>query len=116
MKIVLGHPVCGPSWEGFVIENLLLAAPERTQASFYRTAAGAEIDLVLDFGGKQGVWAIEVKRSLKVKLERGFYHALEDLKPKRACVVYAGEERYPLGKEIEVMGLRELAQELAKLS
>ncbi len=51
---LLGHPVSGPSWEGFVIENLITAAPSRTQASFYRTAAGAEIDLLLELGGRHG--------------------------------------------------------------
>lgn len=112
---LFGHPIAGPSWEGFVIENLVMAAPEWTQASFYRTAAGAEMDLVLDLGGKHGLWAIEIKRGLQTKLERGFYHALEDLKPKKTFVVYAGKERYPLSKQIEVVSLRELAQELANL-
>ncbi len=60
---VLGHPVAGGSWEGFVIENLLGSAPERVKASFYRTSAGAEIDLVLEMlGGK--LWTVEIKRGL----------------------------------------------------
>ena len=57
-----GHPVVGASWEGFVIENLLAVAPPRTMASFYRTLAGAEIDLLLELPGKRGPWAIEIKR------------------------------------------------------
>ncbi len=66
-----GHPVYGSSWEGFVIENLLACAPERTAASFYRTAAGAEIDLVLDLpGGKR--WTVEIKSGLAPALEKGF--------------------------------------------
>ena len=61
-----GHPVVGASWEGFIIENLLSAAPDSTNASFYRTGAGAEIDLVLEFpGGRR--WAIEIKRGLRPK-------------------------------------------------
>ena len=112
---LMGHPVVGTSWEGFVIENLLSAAPERTQASFYRTAAGAEVDLILDLGGKHGLWAIEIKQSLRIKPERGFYHALEDLKPNKAFVVYGGEERYPINEQVEVLGLRTLAQELFAL-
>ena len=112
---LLGHPVAGASWEGFVIESLLAAAPERAQASFYRTAAGAEVDLVLELGGRQGLWAIEIKRGLAAKPERGFYHSLEDLQPSRAFVVYSGGDRYPLGKEIEAVSLRELAEELAAL-
>jgi len=109
-----GHPVYGASWEGFVIENILAVIPGRTTASFYRTAAGAEIDLVLQFPGGE-VWAIEVKSGLAPKLKRGFYNALEDIKPDRSFVVYAGSARYPISKETEVISLFELCQELATL-
>jgi predicted AAA+ superfamily ATPase len=109
---VLGHPVAGGSWEGFVVENLLSAAPERVNASFYRTSAGAEIDLVLEMpGGK--LWAVEIKRGLAPRLEKGFHHAREDLKPERCFIVYSGEERYPKGEGIEVIGLKELASLVA---
>lgn len=54
---LLGHPVVGASWEGFVIENLLAVAPRRVRASFYRTARGAEIDLLLELGARHGTWA-----------------------------------------------------------
>ena len=107
-----GHPIVGASWEGFVIENLISVAPERTQASFYRTAAGAEIDLVLDLPQGQR-WAVEIKRSLTPKTAKGFHHAREDLQPERTFVVYSGEERYPKAEGIEVISLRELAAELA---
>jgi len=110
-----GHPVVGPSWEGFVIETLLAVAPRRTRPCFYRTAAGAEIDLILNLGGQHGIWAIEIKRGLTAKPERGFYHALEDLKPARAFVVYSGDERYPLRQDVEVIGLHDMAQELAAI-
>jgi len=105
-----GHPVVGKSWEGFVIESLLSVAPERTQAAFYATAAGAEIDLVMEFGGSKGLWAIEIKLGLTAKPERGFYNALADLQPKKAFVVHSGTERYPLGNGVEAIGLRELAE------
>jgi len=109
-----GHPVFGTSWEGFVIENLLSVAPERTAASFYRTSAGAEIDLVLDLpGGKR--WAIEIKSGLGVKLEKGFYNAIEDIKPDRSFVVYAGSDRYPVTEETDAISLVELAQELKEV-
>lgn len=106
---LLGHPVSGPSWEGFVIENLIVAAPGRTLASFYRTAAGAEIDLLLELGGQRGTWAVEIKRSLSAKPQRGFYQALEDVQPARAFVVHAGEDSYPISEDIEAIGLRGLA-------
>ncbi len=110
-----GHPVVGLSWEGFVIENLLAAAPERTQASFYRTAAGAKIDLVLEIPGQTAPWVVEVKRSLAAKPGRGFHNAREDIAPARSFVVYAGNERYPLGEEIEAVSLHALAEELIQM-
>ncbi len=103
-----GHPVVGASWEGFVIENLLAVAPPRTMASFYRTQAGAEIDLLLEIPGKRGPWAIEIKRGLSARLGKGFHHAREDVRPERAFVVHPGEERYPVSKEVEAIGLREM--------
>lgn len=115
MNELAGHPIVGKSWEGFVIESLLAVAPERTQAGFYATAAGAEIDLVLELGGKHGLWAIEIKRGLTAKPERGFYNSLEDLLPKKAFVVYSGKDRYSLSDGVEAISLREMGQELARL-
>jgi uncharacterized protein len=112
---LLGHPVAGASWEGFVIETLLRAAPERTAASFYRTATGVELDLVLELPGNRR-WAIEIKRGLAPKVEPGLRTALADLRPERAFLVYAGEERYPKGDGIEAIGVQALAQELAALA
>ena len=107
-----GHPVAGASWEGFVIENLLAVAPPGTAASFYRTRAGAEIDLLLELPGGKGTWAVEVKLALSPRVSRGFHHACEDVAPNRAFLVYAGEGRYPLSADVEVVGLRELARML----
>ncbi|MBB3393485.1 MULTISPECIES: ATP-binding protein [unclassified Rhizobium] len=101
---LLGHPVVGASWEGFVIETLIAAAPSDTQAHFYRTAAGAEIDLLLTRPGGRP-WAIEVKRSLTPKVEKGFYLACEDLRPERRIVVYPGRETYPLKGDVVAMSL-----------
>ncbi|MCC6219745.1 MAG: ATP-binding protein [Deltaproteobacteria bacterium] len=109
---LLGHPVIGASWEGFVIETLLNVLPASFLPFFYRTAAGAEIDLVLELSPNKH-FAIEIKRGLSPKLEKGFYNAISDLEPERAFVVYSGEERYPLGQNIEVIGLKEMANLLA---
>jgi hypothetical protein len=109
-----GHPVVGTSWEGFVIENLISAAPVRTVPSFYRTAAGAEIDLVLELPGGR-LWAIEIKRGLAPKLAKGFHHAREDLEPERSFVVYSGTERYPLAEGVMAISLGELAATLAAM-
>ena len=100
-----GHPVVGFSWEGFVIENILSIAPEGTKASFYRTSAGAEIDLVLELPGKNGLWAIEIKRSLTAKVDKGFHIACEDIQADRQFVVCPIEESFEISQSIEAIGL-----------
>jgi predicted AAA+ superfamily ATPase len=110
-----GHPVAGASWEGFVIENLIAAAPARTVPNFYRTAAGAEIDLILEIPG-HGLWAFDIKRAVSARPEKGFYLACEDLKPNRRFLVNSGGDRYPAGTGLEAVGLAELAGALAALS
>ena len=112
---LLGHPVVGASWEGFVIESLVAVSPPRTRAGFYRTARGAEIDLLLELGGKHGTWAIEIKRGLAAKIGKGFHIALDDIQPDRAFVVYSGTDRFPKGGGIEAVGVRELAEQLRAL-
>ena len=104
-----GHPVAGASWEGFVIENLLAAAPPGTAASFYRTRAGAEIDLVMELPGGRATWAVEIKLGLVPGIGRGFHYACEDVAPERAFIVCSGDDRYPLSNDVEVIGLREMA-------
>ena len=108
---VLGHPVAGSSWEGFVIETLIAAAPDAS-ASFYRTAAGAEVDLVLDLGGRQGRWAIEIKRSASPSVSKGLHNAIADLKPSRTFIVHAGEDSFPLNGGVEAIGLSALGERL----
>jgi len=115
LDVLFGHPIIGASWEGFVIENLLAACPPGTKASFYRTAAGAEIDLVLELGVKQGVWAIEIKRSPTSGLQKGNHHALADIAPRRSFYVHGGMDRFPMTFQTEAISLPELAAELAEL-
>lgn len=112
---LLGHPVIGASWEGFVIENLLAACPPGTRAGFYRTAAGAEIDLVLEHGAEHGTWAVEIKRSAATGLQKGNHHALHDIQPRRAFYVHGGTDRFPLTADVEAISLHELAAELIAL-
>ncbi len=112
---LLGHPIAGASWEGFAIETLIRAAPDRlSPPGFYRTATGVGIDLILEVPGPRR-WAIEIKRGLAPRIGKGFRIALEDVKPDRAFVVCGGDDRYPAGGGVEVIGLRELATELAAL-
>jgi predicted AAA+ superfamily ATPase len=111
---LLSHPVVGASWEGFVLENLLACAPAGTQAHSYRTSGGAEVDLLLNLPGGD-LWAIEVKRSLSPKIERGFRAACNDLSPRRKLLVYPGREVYPMAHGVEAMSLGSLCQALAAL-
>ncbi len=103
-ETLLSHPIAGASWESFIIESLISAAPFGTNASFFRTAAGAEIDLILDLPNSRRI-AIEIKRSLSPKLEKGFHIACEDLKPDMQFVVYPGKETYPLSKNVQALSL-----------
>jgi predicted AAA+ superfamily ATPase len=110
-ETLLGHPVAGQTWESFIIETLIGAAPEATEAHYYRTSNGTEVDLVLTLpGGK--IWAIEVKRSSAPKVERGFNSACADLDPQKRFVVYPGRERYPLNDTTDAIGVVALAKEL----
>jgi predicted AAA+ superfamily ATPase len=105
--VLLGHAITGGSWEGFVIESILSVVPERTIASFYRSAGGAEIDLILELPTDL-LYAIEIKLSLSPKIEKGFYIAAEDIKPDKCFVVYPGTERYPIKKDIEAISLQDI--------
>ena len=111
-EALLGHPAVGASWEGFVLENLITAAGTSASAHFYRTSGGAEVDLLLNWPSGE-CWAIEVKRSLAPKVERGFHSACEDLQPTRKLVIYPGDEPFPLGHGVQAMPLATLCHELA---
>ena len=110
---LLAHPVAGGSWEGLAIESLIAAAPGGTDAHFFRTAAGAEIDLLLKLPGHRKPWAIEIKRGLAPKVEKGFRLACDSVRPARRFVVYGGAERFPLAKDVEAVSLVELCEEVA---
>lgn len=106
---LLSHPVVGASWEGFVVENLLASAPAGVTGHFYRTGGGAEIDLLLVWPDGR-LWAVEIKRSLNPRPERGFHSACEDLAPERRFVVYPGEDTYPVAPGTAAIPLEELAR------
>ena len=112
---LLGHPVVGPSWEGFVLETLLDLWSGPEPQGFYRTSAGAEIDLVLPLSSEDR-WAIEIKRGLSPSIDKGFHQARKDIRPTDSFVVYSGTERFPLAPGVEAIGLRELAEMLVEHS
>jgi predicted AAA+ superfamily ATPase len=96
-----GHPAAGLSWEGFIIEQLIAGLPPLATHGFYRTAAGAELDLVVETGGKRVGY--EIKLSNAPRPARGFWTACEDLGLDRAFVIAPVREGYPLADKVEVI-------------
>src|ERR1035438_4584566 len=111
MEALLGHPVVGQTWESFVIETLITAAPDGTEAHYYRTSNGTEIDLLLTLPGGE-LWAIEIKRTSAPKIERGFHSACADLNPQKRFYTTAGTERFSLDDRTDAIGVVELAKAL----
>jgi predicted AAA+ superfamily ATPase len=91
----------------------MASAPGGVTPHFYRTSGGAEIDLVLVWPGGR-LWAIEIKRSLNPRPERGFHAACSDLNPERRFVVYPGEESFPLAEGIAALPLGAMARALVE--
>ena len=112
-ETLLGHPILGKSWEGFVIETIINALPSGVHPFFYRTSAGAEIDLVIEFGLNEH-WAVEIKASRTPRLERGFHVACEDLKVKEKFIVYPGEDEFSASKDSTVLSLPHFIDHLRK--
>ena len=108
---LLTHPVVGGSWEAFVSETAAQCLGDRGRIFFYRTSAGAEIDLLAELPSGE-LWAIEVKRAVAPKLTKGFHLACADLSPRRKIVVTPGDARWWLAEDIEVMGLKDLGDAL----
>jgi hypothetical protein len=103
-----GHPSAGASWEGFVVEQVMASMPGGWKAFFYRTTAGAELDLVL-FDDKGNACGVEVKYSLAPAVSKGFWNALGDIPCRRGFVVYPGDESYPLGKNAVTIPISNLS-------
>lgn len=112
---LLGHPVYGKSWEGFVIESILNALPAYAQPFFYRTADGTEIDLVIEMAPNR-LWAIEIKASHTPKIGRGFHMACDDLPVEEKFVVYAGMDEFPINNDVTVISLTGMLDKLVELS
>ena len=106
------HPAAGKSWVGFAIENLVGAAGGRARPYFYRTGAGAEADLVLEFAPDK-CWAIEIKLSSAPAVDRGFYNAASDIGAERRILVHKGKDSFPMRHGVEAMPLLEAMNEVS---
>nr|WP_225974288.1 DUF4143 domain-containing protein [Arachidicoccus ginsenosidivorans] len=111
---LLGHPIIGVSWEGFVIENIISKLSNKWRYSYYRTTGKTEVDLVLETPNNE-LWAIEIKRSSAPTVGSGYYNACEDMGATHKFVIYPGTDHYPLGDEVEVMGLIELVERIVSV-
>jgi predicted AAA+ superfamily ATPase len=107
-----GHPVYGASWEGFIIENVI-SELDRWSPSFFRTAAGAEIDLVLTKGRRR--IAVECKASSAPEVGKGFWNTLKDLGIREAWVISPVKESYPIEKNVFVANLRDFLAKMGSL-
>ncbi len=112
MDALRSHAVSGKSWEGFVIENLIDASRGKARPYFYRTGAGAEADLVMEFAPGQ-CWAIEVKLSSAPTVDRGFHNAADDIAAARRILVHKGKECFPMRGGIEAMPLLDAMNEVS---
>jgi predicted AAA+ superfamily ATPase len=101
---LISNPVLGKSWEGFVIENIFSVLPNSIETYYYRTAAGAEIDLILNISSKER-WAIEIKNGLVPKIKSGFHQACEDVGVTRKLVIYGGDDEFPIQHDTTVISL-----------
>lgn len=99
---LLGHPVCGFSWEGMILEQIVQSAPPSGPISFFRSGTHNEIDLVIE-GSGQEVIAIEIKRTKTPALTKGFQQAFQDVKATRGYFIAPVDEAYPLAKDIWVI-------------
>ena len=109
MDDIQSHPSLGNSWEGFVIEQIINIIPESWDTYFYRTSAGAEIDLLL-FSASKSPIAVEIKYSASPKISKGFWNAYNDLDCKKGFLVYPGEFTYPIAKNIIALSIQEISK------
>jgi len=105
LEQVLGHPLCGASWEGYCVEQILNRLPKGATASHYRTHAGAEVDLVIEQADGR-ILAVEIKRTLSPKVTPGLVESMETLGSSRGFIVIPEGEAYPLSKSVTATGLR----------
>lgn len=98
---LMGHPCSGASWEGFCIEQICNQLPEGSQVSFYRTAAGAELDLIIESGTRK--IGVEIKFSATPKVTKGFWQACEDVAVHKAYVMAPVREGWPMAGNVDVI-------------
>lgn len=112
---LLSNPILGKSWEGFVIENIHSVLPKRAETYFYRTSAGAEIDLVIKLPAQE-IWAVEIKSGVAPKINKNFGKTCEDVGATQKFVIYGGDDEFFVQQDVTVISLRGFLQKIASLN
>jgi predicted AAA+ superfamily ATPase len=108
---LLSNPILGKSWEGFALENIHSVLPRRAETYFYRTAAGAEIDLVIRMPSSE-VWAVEIKYGVAPKIGKHYNSTCDDVGAGRKYIVYGGEDEFPIGGDVSMISLSKLMNKI----
>ena len=108
---LMGHPITGASWEGFCVEQICNHLPSGASVSFYRTAAGAELDVVVETGQRK--IGFEIKFSVAPKVTKGFWQSLQDVQPEKTYIVAPVQQRWPFAEGVEVIAVGDIAGVLA---
>jgi predicted AAA+ superfamily ATPase len=108
---LLSNPVLGKSWEGFAVENILSILPSRTEIYFYRTAAGAEVDLVIKMPSSE-IWAIEIKHGAVPKIGKHYNQTCDDVGATHKFILYGGEDEFPVGNDVKIISLPGLMERI----
>ncbi len=106
---LLSNPVLGKSWEGFVVENIHSVLPRRAETYFYRTAAGAEIDLLIRMPPSE-VWAVEIKYGTAPKLGKHYSAICDDVGATRKYIIYGGDDEFPVKSDVVITSLPRFVQ------
>ncbi|MHC8441999.1 MAG: DUF4143 domain-containing protein, partial [Candidatus Eutrophobiaceae bacterium] len=108
---LMANPIIGKSWEGFAIENIHSVLPPRAETYFYRTAVGAEIDLVIKMPNAE-IWAVEIKHGSAPKPSRHYASTCDDVGAHRKYIVHGGNSEFAVGGGITMIPLPELMERL----
>lgn len=108
---LLSNPILGKSWEGFVLENIHSVLPQFAETFFYRTAAGAEVDLVIKMPNSE-IWAVEIKHGVAPKLGKHFNQTCCDIGATHKYVVYGGDDIFPIGNDVWMISLQKIMEKL----
>jgi len=108
---LLSNPVLGKSWEGFAVENILSVLPSRAESYFYRTAAGAEIDLVIKMPSSE-IWAIEIKHGVAPRIGKHYSQTCDDVGAAHKYILYGGDDEFAVRKDVKIISLSGLMERL----